>query len=126
MSSGKQTDVLVKDFSKAFDKVSHSLLTQKLNHFGIRGKTNTWIQNFLSDRTQAVVVDGETSNSISVESGVPQVSVLGPSLFLFYINDMPQGLSSTVGLFADDTIVYLTISSDTDAQTRHSSQTLTN
>ena len=53
----------------------------------------------------------------SVESGVPQVSVLGPSLFLFYINDMPQGLSSTVGLFADDTIVYLTISSDTDAQT---------
>jgi hypothetical protein len=64
-----------------------------------------------------VVVDGETSNSISVESGVPQVSVLEPSLFLFYINDMPQGLSSTVGLFADDTIVYLTISSDTDAQT---------
>jgi hypothetical protein len=117
MSSGKQTNVLVMDFSKAFDKVSHSLLIHKLNHYGIRGKTNTWIQNFLSDRTQAVVVDGETSNSISVESGVPQVSVLGPSLFLFYINDMPQGLSSTVGLFADDTIVYLTISSDTDAQT---------
>jgi hypothetical protein len=117
MSSGKQTNVLVMDFSKAFDKVSHSLLIHKLNHYGIRGKTNTWIQNFLSNRTQAVVVDGETSNSISVESGVPQVSVLGPSLFLFYINDMPQGLSSTVGLFADDTIVYLTISSDTDAQT---------
>jgi hypothetical protein len=117
MSSGKQTNVLVMDFSKAFDKVSHSLLIHKLNHYGIRGKTNTWIQNFLSNRTQAVVVGGETSNSISVESGVPQVSVLGPSLFLFYINDMPQGLSSTVGLFADDTIVYLTISSDTDAQT---------
>ena len=117
MSSGKQTNVLVMDFSKTFDKVSHSLLIHKLNHYGIRGKTNTWIQNFLSNRTQAVVVDGETSNSISVESGVPQVSVLGPSLFLFYINDMPQGLSSTVGLFADDTIVYLTISSDTDAQT---------
>jgi hypothetical protein len=126
MSSGKQTDVLVMDFSKAFDKVSHSLLTQKLNHYGIRGKTNTWIQNFFSDRTQAVVVDGETSNFISVEpgvpQGVPQGSVVGPNLFLFYINDMPP----TVRLFADDTIVYLTISSDTDAQTRHSSQTLTN
>ena len=64
-----------------------------------------------------MVVDGETSNFFNVESGVPQVSVLGSSLFLFYINDMPQGLSSTVGLFADDTIVHLTISSDTDAQT---------
>ena len=53
----------------------------------------------------------------SVESGVPQGSVLGPSLFLFYINDMTQGLSSTAKIFADDTIVYLTISSDTDAQT---------
>jgi hypothetical protein len=120
MSSGKQTNVLVMDFSKAFDKVSHSLLIHKLNHYGIRGKTNTWIQNFLSNRTQAVVVDGETSNFISVESGVPQVSVLGPSLFLFYINDMPQGLSSAIRLFADDTIVYLTISSDTDAQTLQS------
>ena len=106
MSSGKQTDVLVMDFSKVFDKVSHSLLIHKLNHYGIRGKTNTWIQNFLSDWTQAVVVDGETSSFIS--------------LFLFYINDMSQGLSSTVKLFADDTIVYFTISSDTDAQTLQS------
>jgi hypothetical protein len=120
MSSGKQTDVLVMDFSKTFDKVSHSLLIHKINHYGIRGKTNSWIQNFLSDRTQAVVVDGETSNFISVESGVPQGSVMGPSLFLFYINDIPQGLSSTIRLFADDTIVYLTISSDTDAQTLQS------
>ena len=64
-----------------------------------------------------MVVDGETSNFISVESGVPQGSVLGPSLFLFYINDMSKGLSSSVMLFADDIIVYLTISSDTDAQT---------
>jgi len=126
MSSWKQTDLLVMDFLKSFDKVSHSLLIHKINHYGTRGKTNTWIQNFLSDRTQAVVVDGETSNFISVEPGVPQISVVGPNLFLFCINDMQQGLSSTVRLFADDTIAYLTISSDTDAQTRHSSQTLTN
>ena len=56
MSSGKQTDVLITDFSKAFDKVSHSLLVHKLYHYGIRGKTNIWIQNFLSNRSQAVVV----------------------------------------------------------------------
>jgi len=95
MSAGKQTDVLIMDFSKAFDKVSHSLLVHKLDHYGIRGKTNTWIQNFLSDRSQAVVVDGEKSSYIDVVSGVPQGSVLKPSLFLFYINDMPCGLKST-------------------------------
>jgi hypothetical protein len=103
------------DFSKAFDKASHSLLTRKLDHYGIKGKTNRWIQNFLAERKQAVVVEGEKSDSINVESGVPQGSVLGPSLFLFYINDMPEGIRSRVRLFADDTIVYLTITSDTDA-----------
>ena len=90
------------DFSKAFDKVSHSLIIHKLKHYGITGKTNGWIKNFLSDRTQSVVVEGETSTSIPVESGVPQVSVLGPSLFLFYTNDMPGMIQSTVRLFADD------------------------
>ena len=103
------------DFSKAFDKVSHSLLTHKLDHYGIKGKTNMWIQNFLAERKQVVVVEGEKSDSINVESGVPQGSVLVPSLFLFYINDMPEGIRSRVRLFADDTIVYLTITSDTDA-----------
>lgn len=103
-------------FSKAFDKVSHSLLVHKLNHYGIREKTNTWIQNFLSDRSQAVVVDGEISNYIDVDSGVPQGSVLGPSFHCsFYINDMPCGLKSTVRLFADDTIAYLAVTSEADA-----------
>jgi hypothetical protein len=73
MSSGKQTDVLVMDFSKAFDKVSHSLLTQKLNHYGIRGKTNTWIQNFFSDRTQAVVVDVKHQTSLVLNLVYPRV-----------------------------------------------------
>jgi hypothetical protein len=60
------------DFSKAFDKVCHRLLIYKLHHCGIRGKTNRWVQSFLHDRNQSVVVEGETSNSIPVESGVPQ------------------------------------------------------
>jgi hypothetical protein len=85
LDQGKQTDIM--DFSKAFDKVSHNLIIHKLKHYGITGKTNEWIKNFLSDRTQSVVVEGETSTSIPIESGVPQGSVLRPSLFLFHIND---------------------------------------
>ena len=102
-------------FLQAFDKVSHSLLLHKLEHYGIRGNINSWIASFLYNRTQAVVVDGKSSTHIDVESGVPQESVLGPSLFLLYINDMPEGIKSTVRLFADDSIAYLTISSDKDS-----------
>jgi len=104
------------DKGKQTDKVSHSLLTCKLNHNGINGKTNTWIFNFLSDHQQCVLVEGEKSDSVPVASGVPQGSVLGPSLFLFYINDMPLELSSRVRLFADDTIVYIAISNFTDCE----------
>ena len=116
LHSGRQTDVLVMDFSKAFDKVSHTKLTQKLDFYGIRGKTNRWIEGFLRNRTQAVVVEGEKSDYVSVLSGVPQGSVLGPSLFLFYINDISEGLNSTVRLFADDTIAYLAIKSKRDSR----------
>ena len=109
MQKGAQTDVIVMDFSKAFDKVSHLKLTEKLYRYGIGGKTNHWIKSFLSNRTQAVVVEGEASQLASVDSGVPQGSVLGPTLFLFYINDIPDNINSTVRLFADDTIVYLAL-----------------
>ncbi len=116
MQQGLQTDVCVLDFSKAFDKVGHQRLIEKLNWYGIGGKTNGWIKSFLSDRTQAVVVDGESSNSVPVMSGVPQGSVLGPCLFLFYINDITDGLTSTARLFADDTMIYMTIKNEMDAQ----------
>ena len=72
MASGKQTDVLIMDFSKAFDKVSHSLLVHKLEHYGIRGKTKLDKKKILHDRSQTVVVDGVTSDYIIVDSGVPQ------------------------------------------------------
>ena len=116
LDEGQQVDVLVMDFAKAFDKVCHSLLVHKLHHYGIRGKINSWIKNWLSDRTQSVVIDGECSEPVSVESGVPQGSVLGPGLFLYYINDLPEGLNSIVRLFADDTIAYLVIVNLQDTQ----------
>ena len=72
------------------------------------------MQNFLSNRSQAVVVDGEMSEYVGVKSGVPQGSVLYPSLFVFYINDMAVGINSTVRLFTDDTIAYLAIISEAD------------
>ena len=97
------------DFSKAFDKVSHSKLITKLHSYGVCGKANKWKEAFLSGRTQSVLVEGESSSSVSVDSGVPQGSVLGPCLFLYYINDIPEGLRSAVRLFADDTIVYIAL-----------------
>ena len=90
-------------------------LINKLNKYGVCGKTNKWISSFLNSRTQKVLVEGESSALAQVVSGVPQGSVLGPSLFLFYINDMPENISSTVRLFADDTIVYLTLNPPTNS-----------
>ena len=112
---GRQTDCIIMDFSKAFDKVNHSLLVHKLHHYGVRGNTLKWINSFLINRSQSVVVSGTKSSSIPVKSGVPQGSVLGPSLFLFYINDIPMQVTSTVRLFADDTIMYLSIRNSSDA-----------
>ncbi|MCG7865188.1 MAG: hypothetical protein JAY74_02330 [Candidatus Thiodiazotropha taylori] len=116
LSLGKQTDLVLLDFSKAFDKVNHLKLLYKLSCFGIKGNTLKWIQSFLLGRTQTVVLDGEFSNEVPVTSGVPQGSVLGPLLFLLYINDLPENIQSQVRLFADDTAVYLTVSSLQDSQ----------
>ena len=108
-SVGKQTDLILLDFSKAFDKVNHSKLIWKFHQYGIRGNALSWIQAFLGNRSQTVVIEGEELGSVPVSSGVPQGSVLGPILFLVFINDLPEKLSSQVRLFADDTAVYLTI-----------------
>jgi len=102
MQQGLQTDLCILDFSKAFDKVGHSRLIAKLKWYVIDCEVNAWIKGFLCDRTQRVVVDGVGSSSAPVISGVPQGSVLGPCVFLFYINDIADGLKSTVRLFADD------------------------
>ncbi|KAI8519197.1 hypothetical protein Bbelb_024540 [Branchiostoma belcheri] len=106
LESGKQTDLLIMDFAKAFDRVNHSLLVHKLHRYGVGDSTLAWINNFLSDRRQAVVVDGHHSSFVRVLTGVPQGSVLGPCLFLAYINDLPNNLNTRARLFADDTAVY--------------------
>ena len=111
-----QTDVLFFDFSKAFDKVSHPHLSIKLQHYGIDGSTLSWIKCFLKDRKQCVSVNGQKSDWTDVISGVPQGSVLGPTLFLIYINDIAENLTSTVRLFADDSVIYRDIKNITDVE----------
>ena len=116
MDAGKQTDVILLDFSKAFDRVSHMRLCHKLHHLGINGSLLAWIKCFLSERTQRVIVNGQRSSPSVVLSGVPQGSVLGPLLFLCYINDIISGISSPIKLYADDVLIYRIIDNEDDCK----------
>jgi hypothetical protein len=114
----KPTDVIYFDLSKAFDSVPHKLLILKLKTFGINGSLLGWIEDYLKDRKQRVTMDGEHSNWLPVTSGVPQGSILGPVLFILYINDLPEILSpdTLCAIFADDTKVYRQIKDNRDQQ----------
>ena len=112
-----QTDIVILDFSKAYDRIPHQQLLKKIHHYGIRDNTFKWIASFLSQRTQQVLVEGRSSEKVPVISGVPQGSVLGPVLFLIFINDLPDNLNSKARVFADDCIVYREIKSNKDQLT---------
>lgn len=114
MDENFQTDCIFLDFSKAFDRVAHSRLIAKITSLNLDSSTTSWIRNFLSSRKQFTVVNDHSSPFSDVLSGVPQGSVLGPLLFLIYINDLPSNITSTIRLFADDCIIYRKILSSSD------------
>ena len=113
---GSPVDIIYLDFQKAFDKVPHQRLLLKLKAHGIGDSITDWIEQWLTDRRQRVVVDGEVSNWKSVLSGVPQGSVLGPILFLIYINDLDVSITSNILKFADDTKLFRKFNTDGDKQ----------
>jgi len=117
LDNGNQADVIYFDLSKAFDSVPHKLLIHKLRGFGINGSLLNWISDYLTNRLQRVLINGTESAWLPVTSGVPQGSILGPLLFLLYINDLPNALSpdTLCAIFADDTKIYRQISNPNDA-----------
>ena len=108
------TDAIYLDLSKAFDTVPHLRLINKLRGYGVTGNILNWITDFLKDRTQYVSVNGSRSTNSPVTSGVPQGSVLGPILFIYYINDLPTVTNCDLKIFADDTKAFTTVKSPDD------------
>ena len=94
------------DISKAFNRVWHAGLLQKLKSYGISGQIFGLISSFLNNRWLKVVLDGKSSQEYSVNAGVPQGSILGPTPFLLYINDLPDDVFCDIAIYADDTTPY--------------------
>ena len=117
LDAGGVVDAIYFDFAKAFDTVPRERLLLKCYAHGIQGSTLTWIRSFLTGRSQRVVVNGADSSWSQVTSGIPQGSVLGPLLFLLFINDMPDDIMSSIKIFADDTKVYKDVQTEEDMLT---------
>ena len=105
MDYHQHVDLVLLDFCKAFDAVPHCRLLSKLSSYGIHNQTDRWITSWLTNRKQWVTVSGVASKWVPVKSGVPQGTVLGPLMFLIYINDIGENVLSTLKLFADDCIL---------------------
>ena len=115
LTNGADTDAIYLDYAKAFDKVDHRLLIRKLQRYGFHDRIITWIESFLTDRSQHVVLNGISSFAAAIISGVPQGSVLGPLLFILFINDMKICVkNSIIRFFADDTRILKHIFGESD------------
>ena len=112
----KKVDLIRLDFQKAFDTFPHQRLLCKLRQCGIDGQRLEWISLWLTNRKQRIIVDGAESKWVCVKSGVPQGTVLGPLLFLIFINNIGISISSTLRLFADECLLYRVIDSTRDAK----------
>ena len=106
LSHGIPVDVIYLDYEKAFDKVPHQRLLKELHRQGIRGAVLGWITDFLNERKQRVKINDDYSDYSTVKSGVPQGSVLGPTLFLLYVSQISSILTNFTSLFADDTKLF--------------------
>ena len=115
LDSGKEVRAVFCDISKAFDRVWHVGLLHKLRAAGVTGEILNWFNNYLSDRKQRVVLSGAVSDWLFIRAGVPQGSILGPLLFLLYINDIVTDIGSNIRLFADDTSLYIVVDDPSDA-----------
>ena len=116
LDNGEEIDCIYTDFMKAFDKVPHKRLIAKMVSYGISGEICSWVEAFLSHRQQKVVVNGVSSEWENIVSGVPQGSVLGPVLFLIFINDLPEEAISELLLYADDSKIFRVIKTDKDQE----------
>ena len=114
LDDGNQIDTVYLDFRKAFDSVPNKRLIKKLEGYGIKGILLEWFKNFLNGRQQRVVINGKTSDWTNVLSGIPQGSILGPILFIIFINDLPGAVGNVCKLFADDCKLYKNIKSEAD------------
>ena len=116
LDENNSVDLVYLDFAKAFDKVPHKRLVKKLYAYGIQGRLLHWIANWLKDRRQRVKIKGKNSSWIDVTSGVPQGSVLGPLLFVIYIDDIDNGIVSKISKFADDTKLCAKVNNEEEAK----------
>ena len=119
MDKHEIVDMIYLDFKKAFDSVPHKRLIGVLRQYGVIGRTSNWITDFLKGRQQGVVINDSRSSWQPLKSGITQGSVLGPVLFLIYINTRPDKIASKIYLFADDAKLYLQIEDKSDVTRIH-------